>query len=60
MARSLVGSYATNKIDSEQIGETVQNLMTEAKDARRSFERRWYDNNFFDDGYHFLGLRILR
>ena len=56
MARSLVGSYATNKIDSEQIGETVQNLMTEAKDARRSFERRWYDNNFFDDGYHFRYL----
>ena len=56
MARSLVGSYATNKIDSEQIGEIVQNLMTEAKDARRSFERRWYDNNFFDDGYHFRYL----
>src|SRR3990172_11918774 len=56
MARSLVGSYATNKIDSEQIGEIVQNLMTEAKDARRSFERRWYDNNFFDDGYYFRYL----
>src|SRR3989304_129895 len=56
MARSLVGSYATNKIDSEQIGQTVDVLMTQAQDARRGFERRWYDNNFFDDGYHFRYL----
>ena len=56
MAKSLVGSYATNRLDSVQIGPVVENLMTSAKDARRSFERRWYDNNFFDDGFHFRYL----
>lgn len=56
MAKSLVGSYATNRQDSNQIGQTVDDLMTQTKDSRRSFERRWYDNNFFDDGYHFRYL----
>ena len=56
MAKSLVGSYTTNRLDSVQIGPVVENLMTSAKDARRSFERRWYDNNFFDDGFHFRYL----
>src|SRR3990167_9149385 len=27
--------------------------MTYAKMVRRPFERKWYDNQFFDDGYHF-------
>lgn len=27
--------------------------MTYAKLARRPYERKWYDNQFFDDGYHF-------
>ena len=53
MAKSLVGSYATNRQDSNQIGQTVEEIVTQSKDARRGFERRWYDNNFFDDGYHF-------
>src|SRR3990167_4348113 len=56
MAKSLVGIYSTNRQDSVQIGATVDDLMTSAKDARRSFERRWYDNNFFDDGFHFRYL----
>jgi len=56
MAKSLVGIYSTNRQDSVQIGATVDDLMTSARDARRSFERRWYDNNFFDDGFHFRYL----
>ena len=27
--------------------------MRYASTARRPFERKWYDNQFFDDGYHF-------
>ena len=46
-------SYSTNKLDKLQIGDAIEAMQTRAKDLRVSFERRWYDNNFFDDGYHF-------
>lgn len=45
--------YSTNKLGKEQIGQAVDDMMTADKNLRWSFERRWYDNNFFDDGYHF-------
>lgn len=38
---------------SEQIGVAIEELTSQAISQRRSHERRWYDNNFFDDGYHF-------
>ena len=56
MADRLVGKYFTDRMDAQQMGQTVDVLMTQAQDARRGFERRWYDNNFFDDGYHFRYL----
>lgn len=38
---------------SSKIGKTVDDFVTDAISRRRPHERRWYDNNFFDDGYHF-------
>ena len=38
---------------SANIGQTVEEMVNQAIIQRRSHERRWYDNNFFDDGYHF-------
>lgn len=38
---------------SNAIGQAVEDLTSQAISQRRSHERRWYDNNFFDDGYHF-------
>lgn len=35
------------------IGKYVEDVNFMAIMRRRSHERRWYDNNFFDDGYHF-------
>jgi len=39
--------------NSEQVGKYIEDLVDDALSRRRGFERRWYDNNFFDDGYHF-------
>lgn len=52
--------YTTNKIKTESIGQIVDEMMASAKDSRKSFERKWYDNNFFDDGYHFRYLSRLQ
>ena len=38
------------------MGQVVEDIMRVQFDKRRGFERRWYDNNFFDDGYHFRFL----
>jgi hypothetical protein len=38
---------------SSNIGQAVEEMVTQAITQRRAHERRWYDNNFFDDGYHF-------
>src|SRR3990167_4630985 len=46
-------SYTTSEIETRQIGQVVDEMMNAAKDTRKGHERRWYDNNFFDDGYHF-------
>src|SRR3990167_6446363 len=45
--------YSTSGLNKNQIGAAIDNMMTYAKDQRWAFERRWYDNNFFDDGFHF-------
>ncbi len=44
---------AFGQTSSQKIGNAVDDLVTDAITRRRSHERRWYDNNFFDDGYHF-------
>jgi len=44
---------ATDKIPSAKIGSVVDELVQNEARKRQAFERRWYDNNFFDDGFHF-------
>lgn len=51
-----IQSYSTSKYTNDQLGEIVESMLLRAKDSRRSFEKRWYDNNFFDDGFHFRYL----
>lgn len=40
-------------IPSSQIGSEIENIVKTLERQRKPFERRWYDNNFFDDGYHY-------
>ena len=49
----MAAEYETSKIETRNIGQTVDQIMSYAKTARRPNERKWYDNQFFDDGYHF-------
>jgi len=50
-------TFSTERITTDRIGQHVEELITYAKTIRRSFERRWYDNSFFDDGYHYRYLQ---
>jgi len=45
--------YSTDTLTTRQMGQAVDDMMSMVKNQRFPFERRWYDNNFFDDGYHF-------
>lgn len=38
---------------SAHIGRAIEELVDGAIMRRRTHERRWYDNNYFDDGFHF-------
>lgn len=46
----------TEDVPTQAIGLAVDAMQTMAESERRAFERRWYDNNFFDDGFHFRYL----
>src|SRR3990167_5028403 len=46
-------NYETSTIQTEHMGQAVDEMMKAAEGTRRGFERKWYDNNFFFDGYHF-------
>lgn len=48
-----LNAYQTNRIETKDIGQTVSDIVTAAASSRRSFEQRWYNNNFFDDGMHY-------
>lgn len=39
--------------NSDTIGRAIEDANFQAIMRRRSHERRWYDNQFFDDGFHF-------
>ena len=41
------------KTSSDHIGQAHEELVNDIVARRRNHERRWFDNNFFDDGYHF-------
>jgi hypothetical protein len=42
-----------SQTNSEHIGQAVEEMVSTAIRMRKQHERRWFDNNFFDDGYHF-------
>lgn len=46
----------TSSVDTKAISGVINDLMSRYTNQRRPFERRWYDNNFFDDGFHFRYL----
>ncbi len=46
----------TSSVDTKQISALITDLMARYSTQRKPHERRWYDNNFFDDGYHFRYL----
>lgn len=46
----------TEKLDTKQIYQAVENQQEVYYTQRKAHERRWYDNNFFDDGFHFRFL----
>jgi len=48
--------YSTSRMESREIGQAIEDMQTIAENRRRSHEKRWYDNNFFDDGHHFRFL----
>lgn len=43
----------TQNTPTSQIAAAIDNLTTVFANQRKTFERHWYDNNFFDDGHHF-------
>ena len=51
-----MSDFGTSRKTRDEMSQAVDEMMTAAKSTRRGFERRWYDNNFFDDGYHFRYL----
>lgn len=48
MARS-----KTERVASENMGQIINAMVKDYSGKRQQFERRWYDANFFDDGFHF-------
>lgn len=49
MAESSPVRYLTT----DQVASSVDAFVSMCEDQRKPFERRWFNNNFFDDGYHF-------
>lgn len=43
----------TSYIPTQGIAQVVDSMTKSSEMKRKPFERRWYDNNFFDDGFHF-------
>lgn len=53
MAHKNLNTNGTDRIPSSKMGSICDELVSNESRKRQSFERRWYDNNFFDDGFHF-------
>jgi len=43
----------TSRVPTLGIANITDNIIKHEQMKRKGFERRWYDNNFFDDGFHF-------
>ena len=52
----MANNYSYKYVPTEQIGSKIDEMSVSGKALRKNHERRWYDNNFFDDGYHFRYL----
>lgn len=48
-----MSDFGTSRKISMEMNQAVDEMIQAGKSTRRGFERRWYDNNFFYDGYHF-------
>lgn len=51
-----VNYESTAGLERDQMAQQIDEMKLTAKNRRRLFERRWYDNAFFDDGFHFRYL----
>lgn len=47
------GNIDTSTIGTERIASEIESFVSILDLKRKPWERRWYDNKFFDDGYHF-------
>lgn len=45
--------FDTSDTDTRAIAQQIESMVQSSVFQRRQIERRWYDNNFFDDGFHF-------
>lgn len=43
----------TSQLGTPRIASAIEDFVRVADFKRKSWERRWYDNNFFDDGFHY-------
>lgn len=46
----------TSSVPSAGMAQKIEELVNYFYNQRKGFEQRWYDNNFFDDGFHFRYL----
>lgn len=56
MAETKIKYYDTSRYEMKEMGQAVEAMMNTSQNGRRMFEKKWYDNNFFDDGHHFRYL----
>ncbi|MCP3682089.1 MAG: hypothetical protein GY861_05300 [bacterium] len=48
--------FSTSGTKPKDMGQVVEEMISMVDFQRRGWEKRWYDNNFFDDGFHFRFL----
>lgn len=53
MDRTSIQKFDTSLTPTTAIAQQIEAMVQSAIFQRRQIERRWYDNNFFDDGFHF-------
>jgi hypothetical protein len=53
MANNSDMRFSTSNVPTSSMGDVIYNMEQMVKSSRVGFERRWYDNNFFDDGFHY-------
>lgn len=56
MADNLNFFSKANIFNKDAIVKEIDSMLMYCTSMRRLFERKWYDHNFFDDGYHFRYL----